>query len=184
MITFSAIFARKHGAPTGYPVVASFGNEVAVLAAFREITDPAAGAEFRAEHAEVELIRDMRVIDHLDFPDPSITERQRLAALQADAVAKQKAARDAAANHKTAQAAAKAAAQDFAALSPEQKQHLRDLEDAEEKAAAAAEAALKESSQADEEARAATAAVAKANESEAQQAATDGAAALNAAAGS
>lgn len=180
-INFTAIFARKHGAAKGYPVIASFDGEHAVLRAFAEIIDPVKGADFRAEHAEVQLIRGVRPVDHLDFPDPSITERARLKALQADALAKQEAARKAAASHKAAQALAKSAAVAYQNLSPEQKQFLADLDAAEAKAEKEAAAAQAKAEAAEKEAAARRAAAEKAQAEAAAKTASEATAALAAA---
>jgi hypothetical protein len=121
-ITFHALLARKHDEPTAYVVIDSCGSEIAVLDKLNELTHPAKGADFRAAHAELVLVRDFNIIEQLDFPNPALIEKQRKAAALAEALAAHNAAEEAKAKAAAAQAEAKAKVAAIKELTPEQQQ--------------------------------------------------------------
>jgi hypothetical protein len=86
MIPFHAIFARKHGEAIGYPVLAAFdeAGRIAIYAKFEELRGPK-GDQFRAEHAEVQLINNLDIETEWKFPDPATVEAERKAKALAEA---------------------------------------------------------------------------------------------------
>ena len=171
-IQFHAIFARKHGEPNGYPVIASFSDPLAILKKYDEIVDASAGAEFRAAHAEIQLIQNLDIISQHEFPDPAQLERERKnQALAAAHRAKGEADRSFA-NLAAARQRADEASRALKTLTTEQKALLAEAEaeakaqaEAAAKAQAEAEAAAKEAQarvEAAEKAAAAAAAAAAA----------------------
>jgi hypothetical protein len=155
MITFHAIFARKHGEANAYPVIAAFGDEglTAVLEKYGELTG-SDGEDFRSATAEMTMIRIegdhfVREAHHI-FPDPTQIEKERKARDLAEAKrirAENDAADLALENAKDRVQEAKDSLQK---LSPEQKELLDEADEAAEKALAAHE--KEEQRRADEEA--------------------------------
>ena len=180
MITFHALFARKHGSATGYPVIAVFGEEglAAVLAKYNEITNASSGASFRAAHAEVQLIQNLDIVAHHEFPDPAMLEKQRVDGLLAEARRVKDQAANSMAAAKAARAKADADSAAFRLLSPEHKQLLADAEAAEAKAAREAAEAAKAAQIAESAEQKRMEEAAKVNADGAQSVAEDGTAAL------
>lgn len=120
MIRFSAVFARKHNAPEGYAVIASFGDPRLVRERYASILSPE-GADFRKDHAEVRLVIENNLAGEHTFPDPAKLEQERLAAELARAKAIREAAEAAKAAAEKARIAARTAAESLKELTPEQR---------------------------------------------------------------
>lgn len=90
MLTFHAIFARKHDAKDGYALAVTFNDFgwIAIHKKYSAIVDAREGAQFRAEHAEVEVRRNHLVYARHEFPSPSQRARNanRKAVVEAQAI--------------------------------------------------------------------------------------------------
>ena len=146
MIIFHAIFARKHGEAKGYPVIAAFDDAglSSVLKAYEKFTGTTTdGINFRAAHAELQLVNDMNIVSSHDFPDPALIAKQRAEQVLSEALKARDANLSAVAAFKAAKIAANESASAIKSLSPEHQRVLSDLEAKATKAQADLDAAKK-----------------------------------------
>lgn len=148
-ITFHAVLARRHKESLAYAVIASFGSEIPVLEKFAEITDPVKGETFRLEHAEVQVVRDLTIVEDLHFPDPALVKAEAEKKALAAALATRSQAEKAKDLARKARDAAQAAAGAVRDLDDAQVRLLAEYDAAQAKAAAAQTPAQLEKARAD-----------------------------------
>jgi len=146
-INLNAVLARKHGEVNGYAVIASFSDYLPIARKFEEITDPVKGADFRAQHAEVELWRGSNLQRTLRFPNPAAVEADRKKRLLDNALAIFNRGAAAEKQIAVAEASAKSVEDQLAALDPESQALLKEHLEAQAAAKAKAEADAKAAAQ-------------------------------------